>query len=79
MDQADQKHYEDLLDTFTTEGWKSFIQNVKDQFENGKEHLFRVAEPNGFFYQKGRLETLEGILKFEEFVRASLENFDADL
>ena len=78
MDRDLQVYYETLIDLFSSEGWKTFIL---DQ-ENAFEHLIFSASrdcPDGdsWQYRRGKLDTLNQIISFEEMIRnsyAAIEN-----
>ena len=72
MDQNTQKYYEDYFNMFSTDGWKSFIEEIQTSFDT-----FRIEDinDNAQLHQiKGQREQLFRILKFEWAIKSSYDS-----
>ena len=63
-----QKYYETYFDLFTTDGWKQFVEDIKDSSKNFD--LRHVPDESSLKFCQGQLLVLDMILNWE----ASVEN-----
>lgn len=71
------KYYEDLLETFTTPGWKHFMEDmVKDLSD--VDSIKSISNEQELFYRKGQMQVLNGILNYESLAQKGLEEMDED-
>ena len=63
-----QKYYEDLFNTFSTEGWKAFIEDMSDNFES-LNNVAGITDAKELHFKQGQLNTLSAIINFENAMR----------
>ena len=78
MDKELQRYYENLLDLFTREGWKQFIEDIQDNAEILRD-INTIPDEKQFWYRRGQLEAVERILSYESTIKNSYEDFERDL
>lgn len=71
------KYYEDLLDTFSSEGWKHLMEDMGRDLANVNS-LDAVSNADELFYRKGQMQVIRAILNYESAARQALEEMDAD-
>ncbi len=72
MDKELEKYFNTYFDLFSSEGWKQYIQDVRDNRELMSDAL-TIKDGNDLFYRKGVLETLDRTLNFELAIEAAHE------
>jgi hypothetical protein len=77
MDKELTRYYEELLDLFTREGWKSFIEDTKDSADLLSD-ITTISDEKQFWYRRGQLEMANRILSFEQSIKDSYEDFERD-
>ena len=77
MDKELTRYYEELLDLFTREGWKSFIEDTKDSVDLLSD-ITTISDEKQFWYRRGQLEMANRILSFEQSIKDSYEDFERD-
>lgn len=72
MDKELQEYYEKLLDLFTHDGWKLFIEDA----EGSKaliNDLSTIKDEQTFWQRRGQLEFIQRVLSFEDTIKDSYE------
>ena len=77
MDKELTRYDEELLDLFTREGWKSFIEDTKDSVDLLSD-ITTISDEKQFWYRRGQLEMANRILSFEQSIKDSYEDFERD-
>lgn len=77
MDKEITTYYENLLDLFTREGWKQFIEDIQDNAEMLSD-ITTIKDEQGFWYRRGQLEAIQRILSYEETIKDSYEDFERE-
>ena len=73
MDKELQKYYESLLDLFTHEGWKQFIEDIGDN-SSLLNDITTIKDEKDFWYRRGQLEATQRILAYETAIKNSYED-----
>lgn len=76
MEKETEKHYEALVDMFSTEGWKMFT----DELKNNAVQINSVEatkDKNDLYFRKGQLNVISFMLNMESTVE-HLMNEDSD-
>jgi len=75
----EQKEYEDLVNTFTSDGWKYFVKSVSEL-----EDALTKGAPDGattneqWHYARGQIHQLRSIAGYENYIRASWDQMQAN-
>lgn len=69
-----ERQFEDYFDMFSREGWKLFMDDMKDILE-GIDSLEYVKNYDDFLHRKGQLEILKRIVGFENGIEAAYKEF----
>ena len=77
MDKEISTYYENLLDLFTREGWKQFIEDIQDNAEMLSD-ITTIKDEQGFWYRRGQLEAIQRILSYESTIKDSYEDFERE-
>ena len=77
MDKEITTYYENLLDLFTREGWKQFIEDIQDNAEMLSD-ITTIKDEQGFWYRRGQLEAVQRILSYESTIKDSYEDFERE-
>ena len=77
MDKELQQYYENLLDLFTREGWKQFIEDIQDNAEILRD-INTIPDEKQFWFRRGQLEAVDRILSYESTIKNSYEDFERD-
>jgi len=72
-----QTYYENLLELFTTEGWKQFIEDISDNVEVLQD-INTISDDKQFWFRRGQLEVAQRILNFESSIKNSYDDFVKD-
>ena len=72
-----QEYYENLLDLFTHNGWRQFIEDIEGNAEMLRD-IMTIKDEQGFWYRRGQLEAVQRILSYEETIKDSYEDFERD-
>lgn len=69
-----QQELEQLLDLFLHPGWKIYQEYYGELLKYAKEDLpFVALNDEQLREQRGKIQQLEGMLGFENFIRATME------
>jgi len=71
------KYFEDMLDTFATEGWKVLIEDLIDQ-KNSINSLEYITSEKDLYYKRGQISILNSLIGFELLVREQMEQTEND-
>tara|TARA_R110000751_G_scaffold43929_1_gene100999 strand:- start:1599 stop:1847 length:249 start_codon:yes stop_codon:yes gene_type:complete len=63
-----EKYYEDMLTTFRTDGWKTFIEDLQTN-ATGIDSVEATKNDQDLFFRKGQLYVIATLLNLEEQVR----------
>ena len=74
IDQELEKYYESLIDVFMTEGWKILLEDFGDSEETLRDLLTCKTEKE-LHYRQGQLDIIGKLLRFEDGIRNSYEDF----
>lgn len=77
MDKELQVYYENLLDLFTRDGWKQFIEDIQDNADILSD-ITTIPDEKQFWYRRGQLEAIQRILSYESTIKNSYEDFERD-
>ena len=78
MDKELQIYYEKLLDLFTRDGWKQFIEDIQDNADMLND-ITTISDEKQFWYRRGQLEAVERILSYESTIKNTYEDFERAL
>lgn len=67
------KYYESLLDIFSTDGWKNFVEDIQNISEPMNEVRTLHSEKD-LWLRKGQLDILDYMLNYENMIK---EAYDA--
>jgi len=77
MDKEIATYYGSLLDLFTREGWKQFIEDIQDNADMLSD-ITTIKDEQGFWYRRGQLEAVQRILSYESTIKDSYEDFERE-
>ena len=77
MDKDLQNYYENLLDLFTTPGWKQYIEDISDNMEMLQD-ITTIQDEKQFWHRRGQLEAVSRIIQYESSIKNSYEDFEKD-
>lgn len=77
MDKELQTYYENLLDLFTRDGWKQFIEDIEDNAEILSD-INTISDEKQFWFRRGQLEAVQRILSYESSIKNSYEDFERE-
>ena len=77
MDRELQDYYENLLELFSTQGWKQFLEDIGDNLEMLGD-ITTIADGNQFWYRKGQVEAIQRILSYQGAIVNSYEDFQRE-
>lgn len=77
MERELQQYYENLLDLFTRDGWKQFIEDISDNAEL-LTNINTITNEKELWFRRGQLEAVERILSYEVAIKNSYEDFERD-
>ena len=77
MDKEITTYYENLLDLFTRDGWKQFIEDIQDNADFLKD-INTIKDEKDFWYRRGQLEAIQRILSYESTIKDSYEDFERE-
>jgi len=77
MDKDLQDYYENLLDLFTTPGWKQYIEDISDNMEMLQD-ITTIQDEKQFWHRRGQLEAVSRIIQYESSIKNSYEDFEKD-
>jgi len=77
MERELQQYYENLLDLFTRDGWKQFIEDISDNAEL-LSNINTITNEKELWFRRGQLEAVERILSYEVAIKNSYEDFERD-
>ena len=78
MDRELQEYYEKLLDLFSSEGWKQYIEDISDNMEFLQD-INTISDEKQLWFRRGQIEALQRILSYESTIKNSYEDFEKDL
>jgi hypothetical protein len=74
MDRELQEYYENLLELFSTKGWKQFLEDIGDNLEVLGD-ISTIPDSNQFWFRKGQVEAVQRVLSYEEAIVNSYDDF----
>jgi hypothetical protein len=77
MEKELQVYYENLLDLFTRDGWKQFIEDIQDNADILSD-ITTIPDEKQFWYRRGQLEAILRVLSYESTIKDSYEDFERD-
>lgn len=77
MEKELQVYYENLLDLFTRDGWKQFIEDIQDNADVLSD-ITTIPDEKQFWYRRGQLEAILRVLSYESTIKSSYEDFEKD-
>lgn len=72
MEPEIKKQYENFFDTFATDGWKQFITDMQEIYDNYR--IEDIRDEKNLSYVKGERSTLFKVLSFESAMKRSYDN-----
>ena len=66
-----QKYYETYFDLFTTDGWKQFIEDVKESAD--AFNVRHVENETALKFVQGQLTVMDKIVNWDNMVKAAFE------
>jgi hypothetical protein len=75
MTDEDRRRFEDLVATFATDGWRHFIEEFSD-VASSLDTIQGVNDERTLDRNKGKLDTLNILLTYEDAVRRALDESD---
>lgn len=72
-----QDYYENLLDLFSTKGWKQFQEDISDNMDLLSD-ITTIPDEKQFWFRRGQIEAVRLILSYEETIKNSYEDFVAE-
>jgi hypothetical protein len=77
LDQELQKYYEERFTTMATQGWRDFIEDVENFYENyNRENTIETFEE--FHKRKGQLDILQWILSLKDVSEQTYEELQQE-
>jgi|TARA_R110000787_G_scaffold69148_11_gene154139 predicted Ser/Thr protein kinase len=73
MDQELQRYYENLLQLFTQDGWKDFIEDIKGNSDVLSD-ILTITDEKQLWYRRGQLEAVNRILSYESTIKNAYED-----
>ena len=73
MDQELQRYYENLLQLFTQDGWKDFIEDIKGNSDVLSD-ILTITDEKQLWYRRGQLEASNRILSYESTIKNAYED-----
>ena len=74
MDRELQEYYENLLELFSTKGWKQFLEDIGDNLEVLGD-ISTIPDSTQFWFRKGQVEAVQRVLSYEEAIVNSYDDF----
>lgn len=74
MDRELQEYYENLLELFSTKGWKQFLEDIGDNLEVLGD-ISTIPDSTQFWFRKGQVEAVQRVLAYEEAIVNSYDDF----
>lgn len=72
MDKDTEQYFERYFDLFATDGWKQFIEDMKENKESLSD-ILSIKDANEFFHRKGQINVLSLILNFQDAIEQSFK------
>lgn len=72
-----ERYYNSLIDIFLTEGWKTLLEDFT-QTEELLRDLVTCKDEKELHYRQGQLDMVGKLLRFEEGIKNSYEDFVND-
>jgi len=73
MNRELQDYYENLLQLFTQDGWKEFIEDIKGNADVLGD-IMTITDEKQLWYRRGQLETVNRILAYESTIKNNYED-----
>ncbi len=77
MDQELQKYYEERFTTMATQGWRDFIEDVENFYEN-YNRVNTIETFEEFHKRKGQLDILQWILSLKDVSEQTYEELQQE-
>lgn len=71
-----QDYYENLLELFSTKGWKQFQEDISDNLDLISD-ITTIPDEKQFWFRRGQIEAVRLILNYEDTIKNSYEDFVA--
>jgi len=72
-----QDYYEKLLELFSTDGWKQYIEDISDNIEYLMD-ITTIPDEKQFWFRRGQIEAAQRILAYESSIKNSYEDFERE-
>ena len=72
-----QDYYENLLELFSTPGWKQFQEDIGDNLDLISD-ITTIPDEKQFWFRRGQIEAVRLILNYEDTIKNSYEDFVAE-
>lgn len=72
-----ERYYESLIDIFQLEGWKFLLEDFTDSEESLRD-LVTCRTEKELHYRQGQLDIIGKLLRFEDSIKNSYEDFVND-
>lgn len=76
MTPSEQQYFESLFHTFSTDGWKAFIEDMQSNFD-ALNHVQNISDAKELHFKQGQLNALSAIINFETAIRNSHDDAEA--
>ena len=77
MDRTLQEYYEALFTTFSTDGWKLFIEDMQSNFDT-LNNVANIADAKELHFKQGQLSALSTLINFETAMRNAYDVAEAE-
>ena len=77
MDKELTTYYENLLDLFTRDGWKQFVEDIQDNADILSD-ITTISDEKQFWFRRGQIEAVQRILSYESSIKNSYEDFERE-
>ena len=77
MDKELTTYYENLLDLFTRDGWKQFVEDIQDNADILAD-ITTISDEKQFWFRRGQIEAVQRILSYESSIKNSYEDFERE-
>lgn len=79
MDQELTKYYDSLVDMFASDGWKEFMSDNSASLSSLVDNAYMDCRKSKDWHKRrGEIEQLSRIVNYEDFIRQSLEQLEAE-
>jgi hypothetical protein len=75
---SDRQHYEDLITTFGTTGWRRIVEDAQAAIEDRKNAAIMAKSFEEVCYLRGEAEQLATLVNLEQVTRLMLDQLDEE-